>query len=131
MSFGNGSQEFENGIKLKWEDIDPDVRFYLWLPEWQEHRFIGLFNPDSGIFFIKRFTRHRHAILNSFGISSYIVDFLEPKGLSKVVMNIEDTREVLESTLENFKSNGVYKMWSKQGFDRQLFLAIPYWDKKR
>lgn len=131
ITIPNLVQEFENGCKVRLDVIDPDIDVYLWLPEEGKYRFCGQFNPDDGIFFVKRFTDHRHRALNAFGISDYAIRMLEPLGLKSFLMLIEDTKEYFESTLENAKEHAIWKYWREKGFDRQLFLPVPRWERKK
>lgn len=122
--------DFEGGVKVNLENIDPDIEIYLWLPDHKEWRFAGKFDPNTGILFLKRFERHRHNILNAFGISAYVIEALIPRGLKMFVLDVEDTRETLTLTLDRLKTEAVWKYWKEGGFDRQAFVAIPLWEKK-
>jgi hypothetical protein len=123
-------REFEGGVKVSLENIDPDIQVHVWLPEEGSWRFAGKFDPYTGILFLKRFMKHRHNILNAFGISAYVIEALEPMGLKLFVLDVEDTRETLTLTLDKLKTEAVWKYWKEGGFDRQAFVAIPLWEKK-
>lgn len=122
---------FENGCKIRLEPINPDLSVYLFLPEEDSWRFLGNFTPSDGILFMKRWSRHRHRALNAFGLSEYAIKALEPEGLKLFVLYMEDTRESFEISLETAKDVGSWKWWKEGGFDRQLFVPIPQWTKKR
>ena len=124
------TQEFENGVKVRLEPIDPEINIYLWLPEWREWRFCGNYDPNDGVFFLKRWRKHLHHILNAWGISAYIIEMLEPLGLKKIVVMVEDSREVFSIDLAVAKEAAVWKFWKEGGFDRQMFVALPHWTKK-
>ena len=123
-------REFENGVKVKLDPIDPEIDVYLWLPELMEWRFAGNYDPNDGVFFMKRWPKHLHRILNSWGISDYTIKMLEPLGLKKLVVMVEGTREVFSIDLKAAKNCAVWKFWREGGFDRQMFVALPYWNKK-
>jgi hypothetical protein len=126
------TREFEGGVKLRWEVIGPDLEvFDLWLPDWQEWRFVGKLDPYAGILFCKRMSRHKHEILNSWGISAYLIQALEERGLKLIVLDVEDTKERFEITLEKLRIEAVWKWWKEGGFDRQAFVPITLWDKKK
>jgi len=124
-------KEFENGCKVHLDFVNPDYTVSLFLPEETKWRFCGNFNPEDGILFMKKWKRHKHNILNAYGISSYVIDMLEPIGLTKFVLFLEDTREAYEISLEEAKNHGIWKFWKEQGLDRQLFAPLTAWDKKR
>lgn len=124
-------KEFENGIKVRLDFIDPDMELALWLPEWMKWRWAGKFDPNTGIHFIKReYSKHFHHILQSFGISAYILKVLEVRGLKLISMDILDTKETFEITYEKLKLEAAWKNWSDLGFDRQAFAPITLWEKK-
>jgi len=123
--------EHEGGCKTRLIYEGQDYAVELWLPEEQTWRWAGNYDATEGLLFCKRQPRHLHKILNSWGISSYIVDMLTVQGLKKIVVFVEGTREVYETTLENLKTECVFKYWKEQGFDRQMFLALPLWTKKK
>ena len=127
----NTFQEFEGGIKVSLTYIDPDYEVNLVLPDENKWRFIGNYEPTEGSLFMKRYSRHLHKILNSWGVSAYVIEMLESRGLRKLILYLEDTKEVWETTLENLKQEGVWKFWKEGGFDRQCFLALPYWVRKK
>jgi hypothetical protein len=127
----NQTKDFPQGIRVKIEFIDPDADIFIWLPEHREWRFAGKFDPNTGILFMKRFEKHRHRILNAFGVSAYVIEALEEYGLNLFVLDVEDTRETLTSTLDNAKACGQWKWWKEGGFDKQLFLPIPRWEQKK
>jgi hypothetical protein len=122
---------FENGVKVRLEFIDPALEVYILLPEEKKYRFCGSFEKDDGIFFVKRHSDHRHKVLNAWGISAYVLDMLEPLGLKLIVLNVEDTKEVFEITLEKLKIEATWKYWRDKGYDRQAFIPIPIWTKKK
>lgn len=127
-------REFEGGIKVKMDFIDPDWIVETYLPEWAELRFAGKYDPNTGILFIKRFRRHLHEILNAFGISAWVIQTLEEFETNKlklIVMDLPDSSERFEITLEKLKLEGTWKNWKQQGFDRQCFCPIRFWTKKR
>ncbi len=55
---------------------------------------------------------------------------LEPLGLKKLVVMVEGTKEVFSIDLKAAKDCAVWKFWREGGFDRQMFVALPYWNKK-
>lgn len=122
---------FENGCKIRLEPINPDLSVYLFLPEEDSWRFLGNFTPSDGILFMKRWSRHKHRILNAFGLSEYALKALEPEGLKLFVLYLEDTHESFEVTLEKAKMEGSWKFWKEKGLDRQLFVSVPFWTKLR
>jgi hypothetical protein len=124
------TQEFESGVKVRLEPIDPEINVYLWLPDWKEWRFCGNYDPNDGVFFLKRWPRHLHQILKAWGVSAYTIEMLEPLGLKKIVVMVEGTREVFSIDLAKAKDCAVYKYWKQGGFDRQMFIALTYWDKR-
>lgn len=124
-------KSFENGCKCMIDPIDEDCwNIYVYLPEEERMRFTGNYELSTNILFIKRWPRHRHQILNAWGISSYVIDMLEPYGLKLIVLFLEGTSEVYQTTLENAKQVGVWKFWKELGFDRQLFIPLPCWERK-
>ncbi len=114
---------------MTWED--PNWSVEIFLPDENKWRWAANFDPSDGVLFCKRQPRHLHKLLNSWGISAYVIEMLETHGLKKIVVFVEGTREVFETTLENAKTEAVYKFWKDQGYDRQLFLALPLWTKKK
>ena len=123
-------KEFENQCKVNLDFIDPDYDVYVYLPEHRESRFAGKFDPNTGVMFLKRFEKHRHRILNAYGISAYVIEALEPMGLKLFSMEVADTRETFEVTLEKLKIEATWKFWRDGGFDRQAFVPLPLWTKK-
>ena len=122
---------YENGVKVRSLFEDPDYKLELWLPEEDAWRWLGNWDPSEGLFFMKRRSRHLHRQLNAWGVSDYVIKFLEPRGLKTLVMFVEDTREVFESTLENLRAHGEWRWWKQGGYDRQCFLPIPHWVQKK
>lgn len=123
-------KKFEGGIKVGLDFIDPAHEVYTWLPEENKWRFCGSIDFSDGLLFMKRWRRHQHHILNSFGISAYVIEFLEPKGLKNFALYIEDTKESFTLTLEKLKLEATWKYWKEGGYDRQAFVPITLWEKK-
>lgn len=124
--------EMENGVKVMLEPIsEHETNVYTRMPDEKGSRFAGNWGPHDGTLFMVRYSKHLHRILNAYGMSAYVLDILEKRGLNKLILRVEDTKEVLETTLENAKEHGVWKYWKEGGFDRQLFLAVPWWEKRR
>ena len=122
-------KEFE-GVKVRLEFIDPDFEVHVWLPDEPKYRFAGMFSQGDGIFFMKRWMRHKHNILNSFGISAWVIEMLEPLGLKMFLLYVEDSKEYFTLTLEKLNIEATWKYWKEGGYDRQAFVPITLWEKK-
>jgi len=123
-------EHFDHGVMIRSLFEDPEHKIELFLPEEDTWRWLGNWDGETGLFFMKRWQRHLHRTMNAWGVSDYVIKFLEPRGLKTLVMFVEDTKEVFETTLDNLKDGGQWRWWKDGGFDKQCFLTISKWKKK-
>ena len=125
-------KDFELGFRVRIDFIDPDYELALWMPLTQEWRWAGKYDKETGVHFVKRlYKKHFHYALQTFGVSAYILQTLEPMGLKLILLDVLDTKECYEISLKQLKDNVVWKGWTKDGYDRQAFTALRFWDKKK
>lgn len=92
-------------------------------------RNLGVIDYERKEYISPRTQGHYFRIHDGFGISVFILDYLDLKKIEKIIINFNGN--IYETTVDDFITSGID--WEDSTFgkkEKQLILPMKYWNKK-